>query len=521
MHFAQSLGTLQLDAQSATPLFRQLYDAVKQSILAGKLGSGTQLPPTRELALLCGVSRQTVLNAYSQLMAEGYLSGTVGRGTFVSASLPLQASEHPPASGRQAMRPLSARGERFTGMQAQLPFHRGAPRAFRIGMPGLDVFPFDVWGRLEARRWRKPPHDLGYGDPAGYRPLREALAGYLRAARGVQCGADQIIITSGSQQAVYLIATMLLAPGDHAWVEEPGYRGINASLHAAEARVCPVAVDGEGMMVSHGMQAYPDARLAYVTPTHQLPLGMTMSLPRRLELLAWASACKAWVIEDDYDSEYRYTGPPLASLQSLDKSGCVIYVGTLSKVLFPGLRLGYIVAPPALADAFAQAKAIIDRHAPLVPQAVLADFILEGHFSRHIKRTREVYAERRSALLQAIGAQLSDTLDVGTTDTGLHLPVMFRRHCDDEAVARKASERGLEIRALSHFYNAQETDIPQPRACGMLLGFAAITPEEIRRGTDLLRELLEETEANGQAGQPAKRTRPAGGSSRQSAQAVR
>lgn len=495
MHFAQSLATLRLDAQSATPLFRQLYDGIKQSILTGKLGSGTQLPATRELAVLCGISRQTVLNAYSQLMAEGYLSGTVGKGTFVSTHLPLPARQHAPANNRQPLRPLSARGQRFIGMHAYLPFHQGAPRAFRIGMPGLDVFPFDVWGRLEARRWRKPPHELGYGDPAGYRPLREALAGYLRAARGVQCTADQIIITSGSQQAVYLIATLLLAPGEQAWVEEPGYRGITASLHAAEAQVCPVAVDAEGMVVSHGMHAYPQARLVYVTPTHQLPLGMTMSLPRRLELLDWASAARAWVIEDDYDSEYRYTGPPLASLQSLDKTGCVIYVGTLSKVLFPGLRLGYIVAPPALAEAFAQGKAIIDRHAPLVSQAVLADFILEGHFSRHIKRTRDVYAERRSALLQAIDSQLADKLSIGATDTGLHLPVMFRQACDDEAIARKALERGLEIRALSHFYNAAEADIPQPRACGMLLGFAAIPPDEIRRGAAALRELLDELQA--------------------------
>lgn len=516
MHIAQSLAALQLDAQSATPLFRQLYDAIKQSILAGKLASGTQLPPTRELALLCGVSRQTVLNAYSQLMAEGYLSGTVGRGTFVSASLPIPSAQQAASAGRQEaqpMRPLSARGQRFTGRQARLPFHQGEPRAFRIGMPGLDVFPFDVWGRLEARRWRKPPHDLGYGDPAGYRPLREALAGYLRAARGVQCTADQIIITSGSQQAVYLIAALLLAPGERAWVEEPGYRGINASLHAAEAQVCPVGVDGEGMIVSHGMQAYPDARLVYVTPTHQLPLGVTMSLQRRLELLAWASASKAWVIEDDYDSEYRYTGPPLASLQSLDKSGCVIYVGTLSKVLFPGLRLGYIVAPPALAEAFAQGKAIIDRHAPLVPQAVLTDFILEGHFSRHIKRTREVYAERRSTLLEAIGSQLADRLSIGMTDTGLHLPVMFRQACDDEAVARKALDHGLEIRALSHFYNAGEADIPQPRTCGMLLGFAAIPPEEIRRGVVALRVLLDEFQP-GKAIARGKSVRPQGHSHR-------
>ncbi|MGH8809689.1 MAG: PLP-dependent aminotransferase family protein, partial [Noviherbaspirillum sp.] len=390
MHLAQSLTTLRLDPASRTPMFRQLYDAIRQTILSGKIGPGMQLPPTRELAQLFGISRQTVLNAYEQLMAEGYLSGTVGKGTFVSANLPLaykgKTGTATPKS-QKMLRPLSTRGQRFIGPQAALNFHEGMPRAFRIGMPGLDVFPFDVWARLEARRWRQPPHELGYGDPAGYRPLREALATYLRASRGVHCEAEQIIVTSGSQQAVFLVATMLLAPNDAAWVEEPGYRGINASLRAAEARVCAVPVDQDGLCVTHGIAQHPDARMVYVTPSHQLPLGVTMSLQRRLELLAWAAQNKAWVVEDDYDSEYRYTGPPLASLQSLDKAGCVIYVGTLSKVLFPGLRLGYLAVPPALAEAFAQGKAIIDRHTAIVPQMVLADFITEGHFMRHIKRT--------------------------------------------------------------------------------------------------------------------------------------
>ncbi|WP_233575574.1 PLP-dependent aminotransferase family protein [Noviherbaspirillum saxi] len=470
-------------------MFRQLYLAIKQAILAGTLGPGVQLPPTRELSTMFGVSRQTILNAYSQLLAEGYLSGVVGKGTFVSSSLPI-ANALNSGKPHQLIRPLSARGERFTGPEAYLPYHQGASRAFRIGMPGLDAFPFDVWSRLEARCWRRPPHELGYGDPAGYLPLREALAGYLRASRGVQCTADQIIITSGSQQAVYLIATMLLMPEDKVWVEEPGYRGINASLRAAEACICPVPVDNEGLNVAHGISHYPEARLVYVTPTHQLPLGMTMSLPRRLELLGWASANKTWVVEDDYDSEYRYGGPPLASLQSLDKSGCVIYVGTLSKVLFPGLRLGYIVAPPALAQAFTQGKAIMDRHAPLVPQAVLADFIQEGHFQRHIRRTRDVYAERRDTLLRAIDARLSDRLTVGATDTGLHLPVMFRQPCDDHVIAKAGLDHGLELRGLSYFYNETQADTRRVGVCGLLLGFAAIPPAEIRRGVDRLHALL-------------------------------
>lgn len=496
MHLAQSLATLRLDSASRTPMFRQLYEAIKQTILTGKLSPGMQLPPTRELSQLFGISRQTVLNAYSQLMAEGYLSGTVGKGTFVSASLPI-----PSRNGRSAfkptpqkeLRPLSARGQRFIGPQTALNIHEGMPKAFRIGMPGLDVFPFDVWARLEARRWRRPTHQLGYGDPAGYRPLRETLAVYLRAARGVHCEPEQIVITSGSQQALYLIATLLLAPGDAAWVEEPGYRGINASLRAAEARVCAVPVDDEGMRVSHGAQYHADAKLVYVTPSHQLPLGVTMSLQRRLELLSWAAGKKAWVVEDDYDSEYRYTGPPLASLQSLDKAGCVIYVGTMSKVLFPGLRLGYMVLPPALVDAFVQARAIIDRHAAIVPQIVLADFMTEGHFGRHIKRTREVYAERRATLLDAIDAQLAEELLPGPSDAGLQLSATFRRKRNDQAVSRLALENGIEVRALSQFYNV-ETSIAtkQSRASGLVLGFASIPVADIKRGATILSDVLRE-----------------------------
>lgn len=511
MHFAQSLATLRLDPAASTPMFRQLYAAIKQAILSGILEPGVQLPPTRELSELFGVSRQTILNAYAQLLAEGYLSGVVGKGTFVSASLPLP-DRRQPTPGQphlQPIRPLSARGARLSGPDAYLPYHQGAPRAFRIGMPGLDAFPFDIWSRLEARRWRRPPHELGYGDPAGYLPLREALAGYLRAARGVQCTAEQIIITSGSQQAVYLIATMLLMPGDQAWVEEPGYRGINASLKAADAAICPVPVDADGLCVGDGIAHYPDARLVYVTPTHQLPLGMTMSLQRRLELLAWASANKTWVIEDDYDSEYRYDGPPLASLQSLDNAGCVIYVGTLSKVLFPGLRLGYIVAPAELAEAFAQGKAILDRHAPLVSQAVLADFINEGHFQRHIRRTRDMYAERRGTLIHSLQDRLSGHLELGNTDTGLHLPVMFRERCDDHAIARAGLEYGLELRGLSYFYNEPEDRSRVTRACGLLLGFAAIPPAEIRRGVDSLCKLLEEHSGKRQQGHAGSRNRAA------------
>lgn len=486
MHLAHSLAALRLDRASAAPMFRQLYEAIKQTILTGLSQPGTQLPPTRELAGQLGVSRQTVLNAYSQLMAEGYLVGGVGRGTFVSTSLPLKPRKPAPAG---LLRPLSPRGLGFTGPQSYLHIHHGDARAFRIGMPGLDIFPFDVWARLEARRWRRAASELGYGEAAGHAPLREALAAYLRAARGVQCTPEQVIITSGSQQALYLIAVMLLSPGDQAWVEEPGYRGINAALRAAGAAVCPVAVDEEGMRVADGAQDWPQARLAYVTPTHQLPLGMTMSLQRRLELLSWAAQRRMWIVEDDYDSEYRYTGPPLASLQSLDRAGSVLYVGSMSKVLFPGLRIGYLVVPEPLAEVFAQGKAILDRHTALLPQAVLADFISGGHYGRHIRRSRAAYAERRETLLAALARHLPDELEPGAADTGLHMPVRLRTGHDDAALAQAALGRGLELRALSYYYN--ETPVrEQERLSGLLLGFAAIPPAEIRRGVLALRDLM-------------------------------
>ena len=485
MHTLDILANLPLDRTAATPLFRQLYAQLKEAILRGDLAPGMQLPPTRAFGERLGLSRQTILNAYDQLMAEGYLSGTVGRGTFVSTQL--QAP--PPAPSRAPMRPLSARGLAHATAMGGTRYHEGKLRAFRVSMPGLDLFPFDVWSRLEARRWRHPDHHMGYSDPAGFAPLRELLCVYLRTARGVNCTPEQIIVTSGSQQALYLLSMILLAPGDAVWVESPGYQGASAPMFAAGARVCTVPVDEEGMDVAYGARHYPDAKLVFATPSHQLPLGTTMSLQRRLALLRWASARRAWIIEDDYDSEYRYTGPPLASLQSLDRDDCTVYVGTLSKVLFPGLRLGYIVAPKALAEPIVRAKAVLDRHNAIVPQMVLADFIAGGHFGRHIKRTREAYAERRQALLDGIDRYLTDQLICGPSDAGLDLCVHFRARLDEAAVTRAAFDAGIEVRPLSYYRNREATPACDV-APGLVLGFAAVTPDEIRRSTRVLAKVI-------------------------------
>ena len=486
MDTSELFASFVLDRSAATPLFRQLYAAVKEAVLRGALRPGMQLPPTRELCALMGVSRQTVFGAWDQLTAEGYLLATVGKGTFIGSELPVGVQK---AAPRGLMRPLSARGEAYAGAMKYVGHHQGKARAFRASMPGLDLFPFDVWSRLEARRWRRPDHHMGYSDPAGYAPLRELLCVYLRTARGVKCTPDQIIITSGSQQGLYLLSALLLDPGDKVWVESPGYQGASAPLFAMGAQVCTVPVDEQGMDVAYGLAHYPDAKMVLSTPSHQLPLGVTMTLQRRLELLRWAGANRAWIIEDDYDSEYRYTGPPLASLQGLDSEDITLYVGTLSKVLFPGLRLGYIVAPPALALPIVRAKAALDRHNAIVPQMVLADFMAEGHFSRHIKRTREAYAERRHALLSGIAATLDDELSCGPADAGLDLCVHFRRALDQGLVARMAAEQGVEVRPLSYYTSRVAT--PQcVVAPGLLLGFSSIPPSDIATGLDVLAKVL-------------------------------
>jgi GntR family transcriptional regulator/MocR family aminotransferase len=504
MHTSDILAALPLDRDNAAPLFRQLYAQIKSAILGGALVPGMRLPPTRALGAMLRVSRQTVLNAYDQLMAEGYLIGAVGKGTFVSAQLPINASAPPysPHRGlsdasasqqmpdRGLMRPLSARGQRYAAAMGSVRFHEGPLRAFRVSMPALELFPFDVWRRLEAGRWRHPDHHMGYGDPAGYAPLRELLCVYLRASRGVNCTPEQIVITSGSQQALYLLTQLLLAPGDGVWVESPGYQGLSAPLLAGGATVCTVPVNDAGMDVAYGAAHYPDAKMVFTTPSHQLPLGVTMTLARRLELLQWAGARRAWIIEDDYDSEYRYTGPPLASLQSLDRADCVIYVGTMSKVLFPGLRLGYIVAPPALVEPLTRAKALIDRHNAIVPQMVLADFMGDGHFGRHIRRTREAYGERRAALLSAIEGRLADDLRLAPSDSGLDLCVHFKRGHDELAVAHQALAQGVELRPLRYYAhaNASAECVVAP---GLVLGFSAIAPAHIARGIDLLGTVLD------------------------------
>jgi GntR family transcriptional regulator/MocR family aminotransferase len=475
-------GLINLDGQSQTPLYRQLYDCLRRAILTGQLAPGTRLQSSREMASELKVSRNTVVNAYEQLLAEGYLEGQVGSGTYVSRALPedlisvktLTRARSRAGAGGAA---LSERGRIFAAFAPSVPRAPEPVRPFQAGVPALDSFPFDTWLKLLAKHWRRPAAALlGYGEPQGHAPLRRAVASYLGLSRAVRCTPEQVIIIDGAQMAFDLIARVLLDPGDAAWMEEPGYPGVRAALTAAGARLVHVPVDAEGLDVAAGAALEPGARLIYVTPSHQFPLGMTMSLPRRLALLDWASRAGAWVMEDDFDSEYRYEGRPLASLQGLDTDGRVVYIGTFSKFLFPSLRLGYIVAPPNLVDAFVAARAMAGRHSPTVEQAVLTDFIEEGHFGRHIRRMRTLYRERQTFLVEALRREAGDTVEVEPADAGIQLTAWLPEGLDDKEVSRAAAERGVESRPVSGFYAGK------PGRAGVELGYAAFNEAQIRKG---------------------------------------
>ena len=459
------------DADGA-PLYRQLYDQLRDLILSGRLPPGTRLPATRALAGELGLARNTVSAAYEQLLAEGYLLGRQGAGTFVSSELPDSPPDRQaglaPASSQPAPG-LSRRGQVLAGIER--PAAR-LPRPLTPGTPALEMFPFEVWNRLMARCWRAPKTELLIaGEPGGYRPLRRAIADYLRTVRAVRCEAEQVIIVNGAQQGINLAAQVLLDPGDAAWLEEPGYAGLRGALTSAGVRVVHVPVDDDGLDVEAGRRLEPNARIACVAPSHQHPLGVVMSLPRRLQLIEWAGQQDAWILEDDYDSEYRYAGRPLAALQGLDRSDRVIYVGSFSKVLFPSLRLGYLVVPPALVDGFRRARQVLDDHASLLAQPALAQFIEDGHFAAHIRRTRRLYAARQQSLLAAAERHLGDLLSLAPDEAGMHLIAGLgpglAPGLDDRAVARLALERArVTVLPLSAFYAG-----PVARQ-GLVMGYA-------------------------------------------------
>lgn len=487
------LATIQLSAESTVPKFHQLSSQLREAILSGQLETGTRLPSTRELAQSLSVSRLTVQNSYEQLISEGYLAAHTGSGTFVAQLSAHDLSPNRPDTSQfntdeHLLARLSDRGQALQSGY-QIAHHLKSPRAFHAGTPALDHVPVQTWTRISGKHWRRARSPmLNYGDPHGYMPLREAIANYIRDARGVKCDADQVLVVSGAQQAFTLCAWALLNEGDTAWIEDPGHIAARKVLSGAGARIIPVPLDSEGIDIEAGLKKDPDPGMIMVTPSHQHPLGLTTSLSRRLELLQLAYRTGAWILEDDYDSEFRFNGRPLTAMQGIDEFNHTIYIGTFSKVLFPSLRLAYLVVPKALVSSFANVYSLLDRAAPTMPQAVLADFIREGYFTAHIRKMRNLYAERQQALLEAMAAYCQGLIRPEPTDSGMHLIGWLPDHLDDRAVARRASEHDVDVLPLS-IYSMEAQQPP-----GLLLGFSCVDPVDMpdaaRRLAEAIRSLL-------------------------------
>jgi GntR family transcriptional regulator/MocR family aminotransferase len=444
-----------LDRTAAEPAYRQLYRRIGAAVLDGTLAPGTRLPSARALASQLGLARGTVEAAYSQLAGEGYIQGRGAAGTYV-AKVAVSAVPIPAPAPRATHRTMPA----------------GMPLPFQMGLPALDAFPRKLWARLAARQAHAlSPLALAARDPAGIAPLRQAIARYLAVARGIAVPPEQVIVTAGFQGALGLVTRLLGVADQPVWMEEPGYFLARAGLIAAGARIVLVPVDEEGMDVAAGMALAPIVQLALVSPSHQSPLGMALSLPRRLQLLDWAASRGGWIVEDDYDSEFRYVGRPLPPLKSLDRAGRVFYVGTFSKALFPGLRLGYLVAPPQLTQRIVELAALLGPLPGADAQATLAAFLAEGHFGRHVRRMRQLYARRRAAL----AAELEKVVGAGRVALGaggMHILLRLDDAADDIALVEACLAAGLSPEALSRAYAG-----PNQRR-GLLLSFTNLAPEQ-------------------------------------------
>ncbi|WP_017652794.1 PLP-dependent aminotransferase family protein [Fortiea contorta] len=473
-----------------TPLHRQVYEELRQAILSGRLAPGQKLPSTRSLAQSLSISRATVTQGYEQLLSEGYLETTIGSGTFVCRQLPDDLLQTPPIESTSQVTnspiSLSAYGVSLTERSL---FRLPEPEAqisFSYGRPAFDKFPLHVWRQLLSRHCRVNTDVLDYtNNSMGDQRLREAIAAYLSRSRAVKCSAEQIIIIDGSQQGLDLITRLLINRGDWIAVEDPGYLGARRAFLANGARLFPVSVDESGLLVTNlTTDITPKIKLIYVTPSHQFPTGALLSLPRRLELLAWAHKSEAIIIEDDYDSEYRYGQRPIPALQGLDHRNSVIYVGTFSKVLFPALRLGYLVLPHTLVDVFTRAKWLADRQSSLLEQHALTDFINEGHLERHIRRMRSLYDQRRQTLVKSLAAHFGDKVTIIGENAGMHLMVKINTTLSDQEIVQGAAHLGVGINAAHSYY------LKTSPGSEFVLGYAELNEQKIQDGIDRLAQII-------------------------------
>ncbi|WP_162618580.1 MocR-like pyridoxine biosynthesis transcription factor PdxR [Pedobacter yulinensis] len=480
------LTFITLERNKQQSLGRQLYTQLRNALLGGMLRPGDRLPSTRDLAVELGIARNTVLHVFEQLLIEGFLSGKTGSGTFVSEGLrnlsrrSAAAIPPPEPALRQIKRPLGL-NEAFGGHESSLE----EIRPFQISVPLVSSFPFDTWTRL-ANAVHRDLHrlHLGYDDAQGYLPLREALAAHLRISRSIHCEAENILITHGSRQAIHLAAELLIGPGDACWMEEPGYNGAKSAIQRFGGKTCAIPVGEHGMDLDYAIAHYPGAKLAYVTPSHQFPLGSTLSLDARVRLLNYAAAQGMWIIEDDYDSEFRYNSRPLPALQGLDTAGNVVYLGSLSKVLFPALRLGYLVLPNReLARAFTIAKSAIDGQCNIASQAIAAQFIAGGHFSRHIRKMKLRYKSAQDELVSLLGRHLPGLVKPVPAEAGMHLVAWLHPDLDAEFLSAKAQAQGMVLHSLQRYSLG-------PAGNAVVLGFSGFTKKELEHGVLELKSLI-------------------------------
>ncbi|MDT0682959.1 PLP-dependent aminotransferase family protein [Roseicyclus sp. F158] len=479
------IPSLTIDRSDKATLSTQLVTGLRRMILTGDLAVGTRLPATRILARDQGVSRTTIVTVYDQLLAEGLIVSRVGAGTFVSEEVSL-APAPPPLTGNDPLPRLASLSRGASEQYFPRLSHPGSPRAFVTGMPAFDAFPMSTWARISSQYWRSARAAImSYPDPAGLPELRRAICQHLRANRGLVCETEEVFVFAGAQDAFSQIAEMILDPGEPVWMENPGAIGARNAFYSRGARLVPVPVDEDGIDVSQGLALEPAPRAIFVTPAHQHPLGVTMSRDRRFELLAAAGAAGAWIVEDDYVGEFNYAKSPLPPLKALDGGGRVIYVGTFSKALFPAVRLGYAVMPPSLVDIFERALGATAHGVSSAMQSIVTRFIEEGHFSAHIRRMRETYAERRDTLIEASARHLSGRIDVRPTETGFHTVGFLPEGGLGEAeLERRAEGAGLATASLGRFALA-----PLTRK-GVTLGFSAVPPAELARGVERLAALL-------------------------------
>jgi len=476
-------SVIPIDRLDTLPLHRQICEGFRAAILRGNLQPGQQVPSSRHLAEDLEVSRYPVLDAYAQLLSEGYFESRAGSGTFVSASLRGQLP-----NGRRPR--LTTGGSRCLSRRSSLlPRFETVPwrhdwEPFGVHQPALDQFPFRAWSKLLAEHGRRPPsRAIHHNDPMGLDCLRDAICSYLRITRAVECDPSQIMIVSGSQQAMEITARVLLDPGDPVWIEEPGYQLARSVLLGVGCRLVPVPVDDEGISVTAGINLMPKARAVFVTPSHQYPLGVTMSASRRLRLLDWARENGAWVVEDDYDSAFRYDTTSVSSLQGIDSDARVIYIGTFSRVIFPSVRVSYIVIPPDLIERFMAVRFSLGNFPSHFFQEVLADFIRAGQFARHIRRMRALYKERRAALVDSLRNTCRDMLEIHGAGAGMHMTVTLPSGFNDTEIASQAAKCDLCLWPLSPCY------INKPRH-GFVLGFAATPADQMAGAVYQLWRLL-------------------------------